>query len=173
MESKWALRELDEMDIKTFWGTSLAVRWLRLHFPNTRGMGSTSYRQTKIPQCSQVKKEKKKEYSGASLSAVSQSWVDLSVIFIHSTLTFYLPSGKMTVWLQEALPFSLPSMDSSLFAFPFSKLILKEINPEYSLEGLMMKLKLQYFGHLIRKADIRKDPDGGKEKAEGEVDNRG
>ena len=31
--------------------------------------------------------------------------------------------------------------------------ILKEINPEYSLEGLMMKLKLQYFGHLIRKAD--------------------
>ena len=27
--------------------------------------------------------------------------------------------------------------------------ILKEINPEYSLEGLMLKLKLQYFGHLI------------------------
>ena len=31
--------------------------------------------------------------------------------------------------------------------------ILKEINPEYSLEGLMLKLKLQYFGHLIRKTD--------------------
>ena len=31
--------------------------------------------------------------------------------------------------------------------------ILKEINPEYSLEGLMSKLKLQYFGHLIRRAD--------------------
>ena len=30
---------------------------------------------------------------------------------------------------------------------------LREINPEYSLEGLMLKLKLQYFGHLIRKAD--------------------
>ena len=30
---------------------------------------------------------------------------------------------------------------------------LKEINPEYSLEGLMLKLKLQYFGHLIRRAD--------------------
>ena len=29
----------------------------------------------------------------------------------------------------------------------------KEINPEYSLEGLMLKLKLQYFGHLMRKAD--------------------
>ena len=31
--------------------------------------------------------------------------------------------------------------------------ILKEINPEYSLEGLMLKLKLQCFGHLIRRAD--------------------
>ena len=31
--------------------------------------------------------------------------------------------------------------------------ILKEIRPEYSLEGLMLKLKLQYFGHLIRRAD--------------------
>ena len=31
--------------------------------------------------------------------------------------------------------------------------LLKEINPEYSLEGLMLKLKLQYFGHLMQKAD--------------------
>ena len=31
--------------------------------------------------------------------------------------------------------------------------ILKEINPEYSLEGLILKLKLQYFGHLIQRAD--------------------
>ena len=31
--------------------------------------------------------------------------------------------------------------------------IIKEINSEYSLEGLMLKLKLQYFGHLMRRAD--------------------
>ena len=31
--------------------------------------------------------------------------------------------------------------------------ILKEINPEYSLEGLMVKLKLQYFGHLMQRAN--------------------
>ena len=31
--------------------------------------------------------------------------------------------------------------------------ILKEINPEYSLEGLMLRLKLQYFGHLVQRAD--------------------
>ena len=34
-----------------------------------------------------------------------------------------------------------------------NQLIQKEISPEYSLEGLMLKLKLQYFGHLMRKAD--------------------
>ena len=32
--------------------------------------------------------------------------------------------------------------------------ILKEINPEYSLEGLMLKLKLQYFGHLMQRANL-------------------
>ena len=32
--------------------------------------------------------------------------------------------------------------------------ILKEISPEYSLEGLMLKLKFQYFGHLMRRADL-------------------
>ena len=34
-----------------------------------------------------------------------------------------------------------------------NKSILKEINPEYSLEELMLKLKLQYFGHLVQKTD--------------------
>ena len=34
-----------------------------------------------------------------------------------------------------------------------NQFILKEINPEYSLEGLMLKLKLQYFGHLMWRAD--------------------
>ena len=35
-----------------------------------------------------------------------------------------------------------------------NKSILKEINPEYSLEGLMLRLKLQYFGHLMQRADL-------------------
>ena len=34
-----------------------------------------------------------------------------------------------------------------------NKSILKEIKPEYSMEGLMLKLKLQYFGHLMRRAN--------------------
>ena len=41
--------------------------------------------------------------------------------------------------------------------------ILMEIIPEYSLEGLMLRLKLQYFGHLMRRTDILKDPDAGKD----------
>ena len=36
--------------------------------------------------------------------------------------------------------------------------ILKEISPEYSLDGLMLKLKLQYFGHLMRRADSLEKP---------------
>ena len=39
--------------------------------------------------------------------------------------------------------------------------ILREVSPEYSLEGLMLKLKLQYFGHLMRRTDSF-DPDAGK-----------
>ena len=36
--------------------------------------------------------------------------------------------------------------------------VLRETNPEYSLEGLTLQLKLQYFGHLMRKADSWKSP---------------
>ena len=41
--------------------------------------------------------------------------------------------------------------------------ILKEIGPKYSLEGLMLKLKLQYFSYLMWRTDYRKDPDAGKD----------
>ena len=41
--------------------------------------------------------------------------------------------------------------------------ILKETNPEYSLEGLLLKLKLQCFGHLSNSRFIGKDPDTGKD----------
>ena len=42
--------------------------------------------------------------------------------------------------------------------------ILKEINPEYSLKGLILKLEPQYFGHLMRRANsLNKDPDAGRD----------
>ena len=45
------------------------------------------------------------------------------------------------------------TLESSLTPRRSNQSILKEISPEYSLEGLMLKLKLQYFGHLIRRTD--------------------
>ena len=52
--------------------------------------------------------------------------------------------------------------------------ILKEISPGCSLEGLMLKLKLQYFGHLMRRADsLEKTLMLGKTEAGGEGDDRG
>ena len=52
--------------------------------------------------------------------------------------------------------------------------ILKEISPEYSLEGLMLKLKLPYFGHLMGKTDSLEDTMMlGKTEAGGEGGDRG
>ena len=45
------------------------------------------------------------------------------------------------------------TLESPLDSKEIKQSILKEINPEYSLEGLMMKLKLQYFGHLMQRAN--------------------
>ena len=45
------------------------------------------------------------------------------------------------------------TLESPLDCKEINQSILKEISPEYSLEGLMLKLKLQYFGHLMRTAD--------------------
>ena len=51
--------------------------------------------------------------------------------------------------------------------------ILKEINPEYSLKGLMPNLKLQYFGHLMRTADsLEKTLMWGKIETKGEAGSR-
>ena len=52
--------------------------------------------------------------------------------------------------------------------------ILKEINPEYLLEGLMQKLKLQYFGHLMQRSDsLEKTLMLGKTEVRRKGDNRG
>ena len=45
------------------------------------------------------------------------------------------------------------TLDSALNCKEINQSILKKISPEYLLEGLMLKLKLQYFGHLMRKTE--------------------
>ena len=50
------------------------------------------------------------------------------------------------------------TLESSLDSKEINQSILLEINPEYSLEGLMLKLKLQYFGHMMQRAEHWKRP---------------
>ena len=45
------------------------------------------------------------------------------------------------------------TFENPLIARRSNQSVLKEINPEYSLEGLILKMKLQYFGHLMRRAN--------------------
>ena len=66
------------------------------------------------------------------------------------------------------------TLESPLDSKRSNQSILKEISPEYSLEGLMLKLKLQYFGHLMGRTDsFEKTLMLGKIEAGGEGDDRG
>ena len=56
------------------------------------------------------------------------------------------------------------TLESPLDFQEINQSILKEISPGYSLEGLMLKLKLQYFGHLMRRVDSDAGRDWGQEE---------
>ena len=55
----------------------------------------------------------------------------------------------------QCIYFSMPqkTLEGPLDSKEKNRSILKEVNPEYSLEGLMLKLKLQYFGHLMQRVN--------------------
>ena len=56
------------------------------------------------------------------------------------------------------------TLESPLDCKEIHQSILKEISPGYSLEGMMLKLKLQYFGHLMRRVDsLEKNSDAGRD----------
>ena len=60
---------------------------------------------------------------------------------------------KAEHWRIDAVKLVLENSCVPWVARKWNQSVLKEINPEYSLEGLMLKLKLQYFGHLMWRAD--------------------
>ena len=64
--------------------------------------------------------------------------------FARQRETLQVPGSENYVSQLERVPWTVRRSNQS---------ILKEINPEYSLEGLMLKLKLQYFDHLMQIAD--------------------
>ena len=53
--------------------------------------------------------------------------------------------------------------ESPLDCKEIQPVILKDISPGYSLQGLMLKLKLQYFGHLMRRVDSLENSDAGRD----------
>ena len=80
--------------------------------------------------------------------------------FVFTVSSGAMFSGEPLTLLPEKLGcmltfvlFSIWALEKTLKSPLDSKEILKEINPEYSLEGLMLKLKLQYFGHLMGRAN--------------------
>ena len=61
------------------------------------------------------------------------------------------------------------TLESPLDSTRSNQSILEEINPEYSLEVLMLKMKLQHFGHLMQRVrSLEKDPDAGKDRRQKE-----
>ena len=65
------------------------------------------------------------------------------------------------------------TLESPLDSREIKQVNPKDINPEYSLEGLMLKLKLQYFGHLMQRTDSFEKILMLEKRAGGEGDNRG
>ena len=60
------------------------------------------------------------------------------------------------------------TLESPLDCKEIKPVVLKEINFEYSLDVLILKLKFQYLGHLMPRADNGKDPDAGKDRKQKE-----
>ena len=82
-------------------------------------------------------------------------------MFFWNSLAFSMIQQMLAIWSLVPLPYSLRVPWTARRS---NQSILKEISPGCSLEGLMLKLKLQYFGHLMRRADsLEKDPDAGKD----------
>ena len=71
---------------------------------------------------------------------------------------------KAENWRIDALNYGVGENSEEIqLARRSNQYILKEISPEYSLEGLLLKLKLQYFGHLMQRTDsLEKNPYAGK-----------
>ena len=69
----------------------------------------------------------------------------------HRSYTSLLPQRRLNS--EELMLSNCGAEEDSWVSLDCSQSILKEISPEYSLEGLVLKLKLQYFGHLVQRTD--------------------
>ena len=115
--------------------------------------------------------------SMTNLDSVLKSWDITLSTKVHLVKAIFLPVVKYGCesWtIKKAEHWRIDAVElccwRRLLRYPWTarrsnQSILKEINSEYSLKGLMLKLKLQYFDHLMRRANLlgKKNPDAGKD----------
>ena len=94
---------------------------------------------------SQIRETEWKRIGAKTLLSIF--WAYVFPEHVHNFLNLYIYKCFWIPWFHKWLSLALPPRILAL------KLILREINPEYSLEGQMLKLKLQYFGHLMQGAN--------------------
>ena len=93
----------------------------------------------------ELPKQQKNNYKMAIVSSYLS--IITKMMLLKALYSICQQNRKTQQWPQEK------SLESPLDSKRSNQSIPKEINPEYSLEGLMLKLKLQYFGHLMSRAD--------------------
>ena len=95
-------------------------------------------------------------------SALRIRWPKYWSFNLSITMLIYIPSNEYSGLISFRIDwFKLLAVQGT--ARRSNQSIRKDINPEWSLEGLMLKLKLQYFGHLTQRTDSLKDHDAGKD----------
>ena len=107
--------------------------------------------QTTWPASSEICMEVKKQQLELNMEKQTGSKSGreyIKAVYYHPAYLIYMQSTtcKILDWMKQKLESRLPGVI-------WNQSILKEISPEYSLEGLMLKLKLQYFGHLMWRTD--------------------
>ena len=105
------------------------------------------------------------------LAIVNDAAINIEMHVYFQISVFFLPFSNQLQEVELPDHMVVQSLGSSVpwIAMRSKQLTLREINPGYSLEGLMLKLKLQYFGHLVLTGDsLENSLMLGKIEAEGE-----
>ena len=79
--------------------------------------------------------------------------IEIEVDFFWNSLAFSMIPYLLAIWYLVPLPFLNPACTSASSWFMYCCVLMFLISPGFSLGGLMLKLKLQYFGHLMQRAD--------------------
>ena len=140
---------------KQYMGTSLVIQWLRIHLPMQGTLVRSLVGELKAPQA-----KGQLSLHAATREACLPQWRPRALPTPHKKGQYMIHLSCMDVRVGPQRKLSgeelmlLTEVLEKILESPLNckeiKSILKEINPEYSLEGLMLKLKFQYFGHRCK-----------------------